>query len=315
MQERLREQLERHPSAITAGVIGGALALVVIAVGLAMAVFSGAQPAAEASPVPSTSVSPSASPTDEVSPSAAESTIPTSTPFASPSSFTDFNYADILRVDVNGLAVRQSPSLTSPLAQGSRFDGAQTVPTGDVRLNAGEFVSVELGSLPIGDVVWYLVWPAEDARFHYAPTLGWQGWVAASVGEDEYLSWYRRTESSEYESWTSEGPQTLMVSGTGDYESEPQVQHDMFAFYWAVAADDHPSPCAFSVTMRSEGRAEPVTAIETSTSGVDLGPTDGPSSVLNTPWAPAAETSSDTFTVSISSGCTWAVRLWPLAHD
>ena len=316
LQERLRDLVDSHPRAVAAGVIGGALVLSLAAVGLAIAVFGGARPTADASPIPSASVRPSSLPTAEPSPSSssAESTTPTSTPSASSALFTDFEYATILRVEVNGLAVRQSPTLTSPLVQGSRFDGTNFVPTGDVRLNTGDFVSVELGSLPMGDIAWYLVWPAEDARLHYMPTLSWEGWVAASVGEDQYLSWYRPPDPAD-NAWGVGGPQTLMQSGTGDYESEPQGQHDLFAFHWAVAADEQPSPCAFSVTLRPEDGAPPVTAVETSTSAFEQGPTEGPRSVLNPPWPATAETSSATFRVSIRSGCTWTIGLWPLGHD
>ena len=54
----MRDQLNRHPRAVAAGVIGGALILLVVAAGLAIAVFTGAQPVGEASPIPSASVSP-----------------------------------------------------------------------------------------------------------------------------------------------------------------------------------------------------------------------------------------------------------------
>src|SRR5688572_7537518 len=131
MQECLRDVVSRHPRAVAAGVVGSALVLLVVAVGLTIAGFTGAQPIGEASAIPSPSPNLSPSPTSEVSSSPASAT-PTSTPSASSLVFTDFNYPDVLRVEVNGLAVRQSPSLTSPLAQGSRFDGVTIVPTGDV---------------------------------------------------------------------------------------------------------------------------------------------------------------------------------------
>jgi len=238
---------------------------------------------------------------------------------------TGFQYSDILRVEVNGLAVRQAPSLTSPLAQGYRNDAVTMVPTGDVRLNAGDFVSVHLGPLPIGDTVWYMVWPAEDARLHYSPTATWDSngdietvggsdpaWVAASVSEDQYLTLYQRPSTSEIEQFLPVG---LTLSGMGDYESEPQARHDLFLFNWAAAVDDHPSPCAFSVTLVPEDGAEPVVAIETSTSDVAQGPLGGPGAVPSTPWGPSAGSSWDSFTVSITSGCTWTVGLHALHHD
>ena len=70
MQERVRDQVDRHPRVVATGVISGALVLSVVAVGLAIAVFIGAQQIGEASAVPSPSPNPSASQTTEASPSA-----------------------------------------------------------------------------------------------------------------------------------------------------------------------------------------------------------------------------------------------------
>jgi hypothetical protein len=232
---------------------------------------------------------------------------------------TDFQYWDILRVEVSGPAVREAPMLSSHLLQAVPVGGVPAgEPLGDVRLDAGDFVSVHLGPLPIGDTVWYLVWPAEDARLGYS-TVWWDdvpvdggvrpGWVAASVGKDQYLTLYRRSETSPIEQGF------LVVSGTGDHESGPQARHDLFAFNWAVAVDDSPSPCAFSVTLVPEDGAAPVVAVETSTTDVKQGAMSGSGSQVETPWGPSAGGSWDSFTVSISSGCTWAVGLWPAGHD
>lgn len=232
-------------------------------------------------------------------------------------------YADILRIEVNGLVVRQAPSVTSPLAQGYRAVGNRMEPAGDVRLNAGYFVSVHLGPLQSGDTVWYLVWPASEARLNYNNTgIAWDsngdfgtvggtdpGWVAGSVGDDQYLTPFRRPEPSEI------GEDYLMVSGTGDYESGPLRRHDLWGFNWAVALNDHASPCSFSVTMVPEEGAEPVGAVETSITDVDQGPVTGPGSQIALPWGPTAGGSWDSFTVSIRSGCTWAVGLQLHGHD
>lgn len=248
---------------------------------------------------------------------------PTSAPSASPPVSTGFQYADILRIEVDGLAVREEPSLTSPLAQGYRAVGGTAQPIGDVRLDAGYFVSVHLGPLRSGDTDWYLVWPAVDARLHYNPGPWWDsngdfatvggvdpGWVAGSVGEDQYVTLYRRPEPGELDQ------SFVMVSGTGDYESEPQPRHDLWGFNWAVAVNDNPSPCAFSVTLvPAEGGAEPVVAVETSTIGVEQGPVTGPGSSISMPWGPSAGGSWSSFAVSIKSGCTWAVGLWLHGHD
>jgi hypothetical protein len=275
----------------------------------------------------------SQSPADSqaASPSASEAqpTASIGTPSASPSLHTGFDYSDILRVEVNGLAVRQAPSLTSPLAQGYRGSELITAqPTGDVRIDAGYFVRVELGPLWNGDTAWYLVWPAEDARLHNNTGTWWDsngdfatgggvdpGWVAASVGENLYLTLYRQPEPGEIEQyrWIEQG--FLMVSGTGNYESGPQARHDLFGFNWVVAVDGHFSPCPFSISLVPEDGAEPVVVIQTSTTDVEQGPVTGPGSQIELPWGSSAGGTWDSFAVSINSGCTWAVGLWPAAHD
>jgi len=235
-----------------------------------------------------------------------------------------FRDSDILRVEVDGLAVREGPSRSSLLMQGERVVGVPIAePTGDVRLNAGDFVSVHLGPLSIGDTIWYLVWPAEGGLLFHS-TISWNtaasdgsgsspGWVAASVGPDHYLSLHRRPDPSEYGSASPGGPTTLMTGGDGDYESGSQVRHDLFWINWVVVARDS-SPCEFSMTLRPDGEAAPLVAIETTTSGLLQGPLTGPDSP-DTPWGRSAGGDWETFTVTIESSCKWAIRLAPMAHD
>ena len=227
-----------------------------------------------------------------------------------------FRYSDILRVEVNRLAVREGPTVSSRLIQGERVVGVPVAePIGEVRLNAGDFVSVQLGPLVIGDVAWYLVWPAENARLMYS-TISWKtgpgsspGWVAASLGQEQYLTLHRRPDVSEIEQYLPVG---LTVSGSGGYVSEAQPRHDLFAIDWSAAAMNA-APCEFSVVLRPEDEAPPLAIVETSTSGVAQGPLTG--ATVNTTWDPFAESSRETFSVEVISGCTWAIRLTPLAHD
>ena len=196
-------------------------------------------------------------------------------------------------------------------------------PIGVVRLNEGDYVSVHLGPMPIGDTIWYLVWPAEGAMLFHSK-ISWNtaasdgsgsspGWVAASVGADIFLSLYRRPDPSEYGFGSAGRPATLMTDGRGDYESGPQARHDLFWIYWAVAARDS-SPCAFSMTLRPDGEAAQVVAVAATTSGLLQGPLTGPDSP-DTPWGRAAGGDWETFTLAIDSTCTWAIRLAPMAHD
>jgi hypothetical protein len=112
--------------------------------------------AAEVAQSTSPNVDEAATSTATAIPSVSATTASTASPTAKPSVtapptpgssvITGFGFSDILRVEVNGLAVRVSPTLSSPLAQGIER-------AGDVRLDAGDYVSVELGRLAIGDVV------------------------------------------------------------------------------------------------------------------------------------------------------------------
>ncbi len=142
-------------------------------------------------------------------------------------------------------------------------------------------MSVHLGPLPIGDTVWYLVWPATNARLHYNTGPGWDsngdgpnggvdpGWVAASVGDDAYMDLYRRAEASEIartSSWcpgratSSRGLCHGMTCGgsTGPWRATTNLRH------------------VRSITsVPEEGAAEPVLAVEASTTDIEQGPMSG----------------------------------------
>ena len=108
MTTRLRDQLRRHPRAVTAVVAGGAVVLLAVAVGLAIAVLRAPQATGDASAVPSASASPSSSPTSDASPS---STPPK--PSASPIPYAAGD--PLMQVTVNGLRMRASPSTSADI--------------------------------------------------------------------------------------------------------------------------------------------------------------------------------------------------------
>ncbi len=152
MQERLRDQLDRHPRAVTTGVIGGALVLSLLAVGLAFALFSGAPPTADVSPVPSASVSPSASSSVEASPAftPAESGAPS------------FAGDALLQVSVDALRMRTAASTSVDIVQS---------------LDRGDVVRVISGPVEADRYAWYEVIDL-DSR---------SGWVALGDGADPWL--------------------------------------------------------------------------------------------------------------------------------
>ena len=142
---------------------------------------------------------------------------------------------------MNGLAVRAAPITSSALAIGYRLGGERI---GPVRLDEGAYVSVDLGPLVIGDTTWYRVWPAENAELHFS-TILWDtkndgpnpiepGWIAASVGDDEYVSPFRASQPQDY--------LPLLVSGIGNYQSELIANFDLFLLSWAYVIDEQDRP-------------------------------------------------------------------------
>lgn len=258
-------------------------------------------------------------------PPAGPSLTPTATPGptsgATPQLADGFHYSDILRVQVNSLAARIAPKRTAALVHGYDLSGPAPVDKGSVRLNKGDYVSVELGPLPIGDTVWYLVWPATAAALHpngaqWYTTPPMEGspipaWVAASVGSDVYLSIQRRPDLTEIEAFSAVG---VVGAGFGNYTTGPQARHDGFSFQWAAAAPVSGTSCALKIALVPEDEAvDAKVAVQTTTSTVKVGPLDG--SNLGAPWLPAPAGSWESFSVNVTSTCTWAFRLLRLEHD
>jgi hypothetical protein len=155
MRQRLRDYVDRHPRAVTSAVIGGAALLLVVAVGMAFAVFTGAQPIGEASPVPSASPAASAS----ASPSAASfEPSPSSAPSAN-----QWSDDALLQVSVDGLRVRATASTSADILR---------------TLNRGEVVRIQSGPIEADSFSWYEVIDL-DSR---------SGWVAMGDGNTPWLA-------------------------------------------------------------------------------------------------------------------------------
>ena len=135
-------------------------------------------------------------------------------------------------------------------------------------------------------------------------------WVAASVGDDEYMRLHRRPTLEEIEGYL---PLGVNAAGRGDWESPKQARHDFFLFDWIAVAPFSTQPCTFKVTLVAEDGSDERVAIETSTGGQKTSPLTG--SLPQFPWLPAPAGSWDEFTVRVTSTCTWAIRLGPLHHD
>jgi hypothetical protein len=221
-----------------------------------------------------------------------------------------FGFTDVLRVDVNALAVRTAPDASSPLVTGYRIDGTSI---GDVRLNQGDYVSVELGPLQIGDMTWYRVWPDEGGQRGFS-TISWDtdgtipnpvepGWVAASVGTDQYLSLH---DADEFDPDAMGGlPVPLLLSGTGDYLSEPQDGFDLYRLLWAAAIDGQDPPCDFTVELLPVGGGSGDVAVAASFSEAFA---EGQAQVERIGTF-------DPYQLAVSSGCEWSLNLEALGHD
>ena len=127
--------------------------------------------------------SPSVVPPPTAGPTLTPLSSPTASPVAAKSEF-----GTILQVQVNRLAARLAPDTSAALVHAFNLSGPAPVDAGSVRLSKGDFVSVELGPLKIGNTVWYLVWPSKAGKFRVsdvdwydkAPPGGspGPGWVA-----------------------------------------------------------------------------------------------------------------------------------------
>ena len=255
-----------------------------------------------ASPPASRTQSPVASPTPRGAPS----------PASSPTGTSTFQYADVLSVQAESVAVRVAPSTSSRSMLA--FREGQSV--ADAQLHRGDFVSVLMGPLPVGNDVWYLVRPAEDGRIGYSLT-SWRpsgadggtypGWVTASAGTDHHFALSRRPAADEV---LPEGP-TLVAHGDADFVSPPMPRHDLFKLNWAVAATT--SACDFSLRLVTEDGPEPVLAASVTTDTIAQGPLSGPGGLVFTEWAMEGEWSR--IAAEVTSSCPWTFALESLGHD
>jgi hypothetical protein len=232
-----------------------------------------------------------------------------------------FALNDILRVEVDRLAVRVAPYTDKPLATGWTWDAQalEWTSIGEVRLDAGDFVSVELGPLQIGDITWYRVWPAEGGQLNYS-TVNWDtknngangaeaGWVAAAVGPDVYMTLH---EAFEFDRSANGLPQPLMVSGIGGYVSEPLENHDLFGLAWVYLIDGKPAPCGFTVTLEPAAGGAGLVSVDQLTNGAFE---EGGGGLGSGNRAPVVGEGFEPFELRVESDCEWSLRLEWLAHD
>lgn len=230
-----------------------------------------------------------------------------------------FRFDDILKIQVNNLAVRAAPAKTARLVHQYLILGATASDLGEVRLGTGNFVKVQLGPLQVGDITWYLVWPAANAKlddqatnwYDQAPLAGQPvpAWIATAVGTAKYVSLERRPTAAQIQAVEAPG---LVAAGTGNYTSAPMPRHDAFQLYWAITSPASGGACPFVVSLvPGDADFNAIDVQDTSTSSVKVSPLNGSAAA----WPDAGAATWTTFTLQISSTCRWAIRLVRLEHD
>lgn len=265
---------------------------------------------------------PVTTPAETGAPSPAPSSVLPATPAPTAILNAGFRFGDILKVQVNSLAARIAPKRTAALVHAYDLSGPAPIDGGTVRLDKGDLVSVELGPVPVGDTVWYLVWPAPGSRlrpggmewYATAPPAGSPGpaWMAASVGGNVYLQLDRHPTLAEIEA--AFGSAGLSAAGQGTFVSAPQPRHDGFELGWGAATLASGTDCSFKLSLvPADAGVAPKVAASTSTTTVKVSPLEGVR--VSTDWLPAPAGSWETFTVHVTGTCNWAFRLIRLEHD
>lgn len=183
-----------------------------------------------------------------------------------------FTAGEIVLTTIDGLRVRQRPTLSSVVVAGLLPLGAE--------------LEVVMGPILVGENGWYL---AADAGAD-EPDFG-EGWIASGFEPEPFLAATgRRAEDS---------PHVASLAQTGDAEHGPiEIPDDRHAIRW-VALDPEGVRCQFSVLL-STGSAEPVPAIRATVgSGVVPG-------TLQQPQFAALGLTGQVF-VTVRSDCAWAL--------
>lgn len=230
-----------------------------------------------------------------------------------------FKFDDILKIQVNNLAVRIAPTRDARLVHQYLVLGTTASDLGEVRLNKGDQVKVQMGPLVVGTATWYLVWPAaggslndQTSNWYDAKPLAGQpvpAWVATSVSGNAYATLGRRPTTTEIAAVEDAG---LVVAGTGDYVSPPQPRSDLFQLYWAATSTATNASCSIKGSLvPDDADFDPLDVLNTSTTSVKFAPLSGD----RVEWTSAGSAQWSTFSLQLVTTCRWALRLVVLGHD
>lgn len=216
-------------------------------------------------PRPSLDVTPEPSPTQ----SPASATPPTASPTAALVPHLRLGPNQVARVLVDGLAVRQAPSVDAPLVDGWQFfeerDNTWEKITDALRFDAGHYVYLGQGPLLIDGRQWFLIdnlpQPGDD---RYAEVLrwdiqedpddGWDGsaWLAGSDGGERLLE-----PGTGYE-FPASGPSPIgkslsVAHGVGSGRTKAWTSDTATAVSWA-AADPEAGTCNLRIILQPDVR-------------------------------------------------------------
>jgi hypothetical protein len=171
--------------------------------------------------------------------------MPSPTPSPTPDfgAIPDFAAPELVVTALDGLRVRQRPSLSA------------NVVTGLLPLAAR--LQVVMGPIPADDLGWYLVVDSDRNEPEFD-----EGWIAAGFEPDAWLASTGEARRN--------APQLASFAHTGAAEHGPvEIGRGDHRIRW-VAVDPERIGCTFAVSL-AEGRGEPVRAIQ-ATIGGDLVP-------------------------------------------
>jgi hypothetical protein len=196
-------------------------------------------------PLPTPTPVPTPTPSPTPSPSPSPTPTPSSTPFPTPDfgAVPSFTAPELVVTRIDGLRIRQRPSLSA------------NVVTGLVPLGAR--LQVVMGPIPADDLGWYLARDADRAEPEFE-----EGWIAAGFEPDAWLASTGETRR--------DAPQLASFAHTGDAEHGPvEIGPGDHLIRW-VAVDPELVGCTFAVSL-AKGSRDPVRAIR-ATIGNDLVP-------------------------------------------
>jgi hypothetical protein len=213
---------------------------------------------------------PTTTPTPEPTVTPSPTVGPSATP--DPAAIPDFTAGEIVATAIDGLRVRQRPSLTSVVVAGL--------------LPLGARLEVVMGPIPSEGLGWYLVRDADSADPAFE-----EGWIAAGYEPEAFLASTGETDAG--------SPFLASFAQTGDAEYGPiSIGEGDHAIRW-VAVDPERTRCDFAVSLTS-GSGEPVPAIR-ATIGNDLVP-----GTLQPGSFDALGVRGEVF-VSVVSDCAWTL--------